>query len=104
MKDEIAALDLELKELFLDGSFDEMKVLLQKQPDSTVKEISDHNWGIIKKNYDMERFDLIFQHLKFAAFSSFMVEYAHSRQVISTDAFGIMMSIFNDIYEAKRKH
>ncbi len=103
MNEELGQLDLELKGLFVASKLDELIELLNKQPETTVKEISDYNWNIIKKYYDTERFDLLFQHLKFVAYTCFMVEYAHQIGVITDDAFRIMMMIYNDIYELKRQ-
>ncbi len=103
LNEELASLDMELKEMFMESKFDEIKDLLKDAPGSSVKEISDHNWSIIKKYYDMENYNLMFQHFKFVAFTCFMVEHAHDQGLISDDAFGIMMSVYNDIYEMKRK-
>lgn len=103
MNDELNQLDAELKGLFVGGNIEEMRNFLKDKPDETVKELSDYNWNIIKKYYDLENFELIFKHFKFVAYSCFMVEYAHQRGIIGDDAFGIMMLIYNDIYELKRK-
>ena len=103
MNEELGTLDLYLKELFMGSKFDELKDILKDKPDEAVKEISDYNWNIIKKYYDMENFTLLFQHYKFVAYSCFMVEYIHNRGLISNDVFTIMLSVFNDIYESNRK-
>lgn len=103
MKEELAQIDLELKGLFVDNKLEELIDFLKDQPAEIVKEISDYNWNIIKKYYDTENFELLFTHLKFVAFSCFMVEYAHQIGLISEEAFSIMMMIYNDIYELKRK-
>lgn len=103
MNEELAVLDAELKGLFIENKFDEMKEILNQQSQETVKEYSDINWNIIKKYYETERFDLLFQHFSFVAFTCFVVEYAHSVGLISKEAFEIMMQVYQDIYEAKRK-
>jgi predicted P-loop ATPase len=103
MNEELGQLDADLKGLFVENKFDEMKEMLKEQPDSSVKELSDYNWNVIKKYYDTERFDLLFKHFKFVAFTCFMVEYAHKLSLISDEAFGIMMMIYNDIYELKKQ-
>ncbi len=103
MTEEMGQLDLELKGLFVASKLDELVELLNKQSESTVKEMSDYNWNIVKTYYDTERFDLLFQHLKFVAYTCFIVEYAHQIGVIGDDVFGIMMMIYNDIYELKRQ-
>ncbi|MDF2906339.1 MAG: hypothetical protein K0R34_1660 [Herbinix sp.] len=103
MTEELGQLDLELKGLFTSSKMDELMELLNNQPEKTVKEISDYNWNIVKKYYDTERFDLLFQHLKFVAYTCFIVEYSHQIGIIGDDVFGIMMMIYNDIYELKRQ-
>ncbi len=103
MKEELGDLDLYLKELFMGSKFDEMKDILKDKSDETVKELTDYSWNIIKKYYDMENYSLLFQYYKFVAYTCFLVEYSHKRGLISNEAFGIMMSIYNDIYEMKRK-
>jgi hypothetical protein len=104
MNEELNEFDAELKGLFVDEKIDEMRELLKDKPDSTVKEISDYNWNIIKKYYDNENFDLLFKHFKFVAYSCFIVEFARQRGLISEEAFGIMMMIYNDIYVLKRQN
>lgn len=103
MNEELSYLDADLKGMFVEAKYDDMKKLLQDKPDEVVKEISNHNWGIIKKYYDNENFDLLVKHIKFVAFSCFMMEYSHERGLIGDDAFEIMMSIYNDIYEMIKK-
>ncbi len=103
MNDELKQLDADLKGLFVESNLEEMQELLTEQPDAIVKEISDYNWNIIKKYYDTEKFELLFSHLKFVAYTCFMVEYAHQLGLIGDDVFGIMMMIYNDIYELKRQ-
>ena len=103
MTDELGELDLELRGLFIASEMDKLMELLNEQSEMDVKEISDYNWNIIKKYYDTERFDLLFLHLKFVAYTCFIVEYAHQKGAIGDDVFGIMMMIYNDIYELKRQ-
>jgi predicted P-loop ATPase len=103
MNEELSQLDAELKGLFVENKIDEMSELMQEKSASSVKEISDYNWNIIKKYYDTERFDLLFGHFKFVAYSCYIVEYAHKRSLISDEAFDIMMMIYNDILEMKRQ-
>jgi predicted P-loop ATPase len=103
MNEELGQLDADLKGLFVENKMDEIRELLKEQPIMTVKEISDYNWNIIKKYYDTERFDLLLNHFKFVAYTCFIVEYAHRAGLISKEAFGIMMMIYNDILELKRQ-
>ena len=103
MNEELAQLDADLKGLFVENKFDEMNEILQEQTREVVKELSEYYWNVIKKYYETERFDLIFGHFKFVAYSCYMVEYAHQRTIISDEAFQIMMLVYNDIYELKKK-
>lgn len=102
MREELGSLDLELKEMFMANKFDELKIFLDTQAENDVKDLMDYNWNIVKKYYEMENFELIMRNWKFVAFSCFMVEYAHVRGLISTDAFGIIMQVYNDIFEMKQ--
>ncbi|MBH1942249.1 hypothetical protein I5677_15215 [Mobilitalea sibirica] len=104
MNEEIAELDLELKGLFMETKIEEIKEILQNKTDDAVKELSDHNWNIIKRYYEAENYQLLFRHFKFVAYSCFLVEYAHNRGLIGEDVFGIMMAVYNDIYELKRQN
>ncbi len=103
MNEELGQLDLELKGLFIESKLDELVEIMNQQPEAIVKELCDYNWNIVKKYYDTERFDLLLQHLKFVAYTCFVVEYAHQIGVISEEAFRIMMMIYNDIYELKKQ-
>jgi hypothetical protein len=103
MNEELGQIDADLKGLFVETNIDEMLELLKEQPDSIVKEISDYNWNIIKKYYDTENFELLLRHLKFVAYTCFIVEYSHQLGLISDEAFSIMMMIYNDIYELKKQ-
>lgn len=103
MNEELAQLDADLKGLFVENKFEEMNGMLSEQPKDVIKELSDYYWNVIKKYYETERFDLIFAHFKFVAYSCYMVEYAHQVSVISDEAFQIMMQVYNDIYELKKK-
>lgn len=103
VRDELARFDAEMKGLFVEEKLEEMSEELAEQSDEDVKELSNYNWNIIRKYYDSENLELLFKHFRFVAYTCFIVEYAHRRGVISDEAFQIMMSIYNDIYELKRK-
>ena len=103
MNEMLSNLDMELKELFTAEKYDELNELLKSNEDETVKALSDYNRNIIKKYYEAENYELLFRHFRFVAFSCYIVEYSYNRGLISDDAFGIMMSVYNDIYELKKK-
>lgn len=102
MNEELGQIDADLKGLFVESKIEKMNQLLQEQPDNTVKELCDYNWNIIKKYYDTERFDLLFQHFTFVAYTCFIAEYSYKRGLILDEVFQIMMMVYNDIYELKR--
>lgn len=101
MNEELSYLDAELKGLFVETKYDDIKKILKKRTDEEVKDLYTHNWGIIKKYYDMENYDLLIKHIQFVAYSCFVVEYARDRGLIGEDVFGIMMSVYNDINEMR---
>ncbi len=103
MNEELGSLDLYLKELFLSSKYDEMKDILKDKTDDTVKELSDYNWNIVKKYYDLENFKVLLQHYKFVAYSCFLVEYSNQRGLIDKDVFTIMLSVYNDIHESNKR-
>lgn len=103
MRDELASFDAEMKGLFVEDKLEEMMEELNKQSDEDIKELSDYNWNIIRKYYDTENFELLFKHFRFVAYTCLIVEFAHRRGLISDEAFRIMMSVYNDIYELKIK-
>lgn len=103
MNEELCQFDANLKELFMDSKIEEMKELLKEKPDDMVKEIFEYHWNTIKKYYNSEKYALLFQHFTYVAYSCLIVEYAYQRKLIRDDVFEIMMSIFNDIYELKRR-
>ncbi len=104
MNEELANLDADLKELFVEEKIDEMIELLQNNDAKTIKELSEYNWSIIKKYYELENFELLFAHFRFVAYTCFLIEYGHQTGLITDEAFAIMMQVYNDIYEIKRNH
>lgn len=104
MNDELNQFDAELKGLFVENKIDDIKDILQEQSDDIIKVISNYNWNIIKKYYDAEKYELLFNHMKFVAYSCFLIEYSFSRGLIGEDIYKIMMSVYNDIYEIKREN
>jgi predicted P-loop ATPase len=103
MNEELLQLDADLKGLFVENKVDEMIELLKEQPNTTIKEISDFSWSVIKKYYDAERFDLLFNHITFVAYTCFIIEYTHQIGLITNEDFDAMMMVYSDIYEMKKQ-
>lgn len=99
MTEEINNLNTDLKELFTENKFEELLDNLNDTSNDIVLEITYHNFDIIKKYYDTEKFNLIFQYIRFVAFTSFVCEYSYKRELITTEEFDKMMVIFNGIYD-----
>lgn len=103
MKEELGQLDADLKGLFVEEKLEEMIEMLGEQPISVVSEISEHNWNITKKYYDNQQYELLMKHLKFVAYTCFIVEYAHQAGVIKQEEFDSRMATYNEIYELVRQ-
>jgi len=103
LKEDLAQLDAELKGLFMDQKIDEMQELLGCQQEKDIHELNEYNCGIINKYYAAQRFDLLFQHLKFVAYTSFIFEYSYQTGLCSEDSYQEMMAIYEDIYEKIRE-
>ena len=98
LTEEINNLNTDLKELFVDSKFDRMKDILDKIADGTIIEITQYNFGIIKKYYEAQRYNILAQFIKFVAYSSFLCEYSVKRQLISKEEYEEMFKIFTEIY------
>lgn len=103
MNEELGQFDAQLRGLFVELKFDEVRDLLKEQPDVAVIELSETNWNIIKKYYDTERFDLLFTHIKYVAYTSFLVEYAYQAGLISDETFNMRMVVYNSIYDLMKQ-
>jgi hypothetical protein len=98
MTEEINNLNTDLKELFINSNFDGMKEILEETTDAIVLELALFNYEIIKKYYDSQKYDILFQHIKFVAFSSYLGDYSHQRQLIDENVYESMSQIFDSIY------
>ncbi len=103
MRDELAQLDADLKGLFSENKLEELNALLQEQSEVDVKEVIMFYCDIIRKYYDSERFDLLLTHIRFVAFSCYMVEYAKQWNMITEDEYLSMMNIYNEVYERRQQ-
>lgn len=99
MTEEINHLNTDLKELFVNNQIEEASKILDRTADKTVLEITNYNYEIIKKYYDSQKFAVLVQHIKFAAFSCYLCEYAANRQLIDAADFDSMSLVFQGIYK-----
>ena len=98
MTDEINNLNTDLKELFSENKLEELVDKLSDISDGIVLEITMHNYDIIKKYYDTEKYNLLFQYIRFVAFSSFLCEYSFKRELVSKEEYNGMYDTFEGIY------
>lgn len=103
MNEILSKLDMDLKDLFTKGKYDEMNELLISKDDNIIIALSDYSWNIIKKYYEAENFQLLFAHMNFVAYTCYIVEYTHNRGLLSDEVFGESMSVYNAIYELRNK-
>ncbi len=99
MTEDINNLNTDLKELFVNDKIEESTKILDQTEDETVLEITLYNYEIIKKYYDSQKFTVLIQYIKFAAFSCYLCEYAAKRELIAKEEFEGMSFIFSEIYK-----
>lgn len=98
MTDEINNINTDLKELFSENKLEELIEKLETIPEEIILEITNHNYDIIKKYYDTEKFNLLLQYIRFVAFSSFLCEYSYKAGIITKENYDGMYQTFEDIY------
>lgn len=98
LREELAAKDLELKELFMKQQLNELIDMLNGMSDEDVLELTNINWDVVKKYFDMQRTDLLRQHLRFVAFGSFMTEYAGQRKLYEEADYAVKFNMFEEIF------
>jgi len=103
MNEELSQIDADLKGFFVEGDMDSMADLLREQSDAVVMELCDYNWSIILKYYDNKNFELLFRHIKFVAYTCFMMEYAHQSGILKEDEFISRMMVYQSIYDLKQQ-
>lgn len=99
MTEEITNLNTDMKELFTENKYDELVEKLNDTSDAVVLEITEHNYNTVRKFYDAGNFNLIFQYIRFTAYTSFVCEYSYKREIISNNQFQEMTDMFNGIHE-----
>lgn len=98
MTEEINNINTDLKELFANAEYDKLIVHLDLLSDPIAQEITLYNYDIIKNYYETEKFTVIFQHIKFVAYTSFLCDYSAKRQLIIPADYESMALIFTNIY------
>jgi len=99
MTDEINNINTDLKELFSENKLEELIEKLETLQEEIVLEITNHNYEIIKKYYDTEKFNLILQYIRFVAFSSFLCEYSYKSGIVTKEDYEGMYQTFEGIYK-----
>lgn len=103
MTEEVNNLNTDLKELFVNNQIEETAKILDQTADETVLEITLYNYEIIKKYFDSQKFSVLTGHIRFAAFSCYLCEYAANRQLIGREDFEGMSRVFQEIYSHIRQ-
>lgn len=98
MTEELNNFNTDMKELFMNNKFEEIIDELANKTDEEVYDLTYANYDVIKKYYDLEKFDIIFTHIKFVAYTCFFCEYASKRDVIDAATFQDMMTLFTSIH------
>lgn len=98
MTEELNNFNTDMKELFINNKIEEIIDALANKDDEEIRDLTYTNYDVIKKYYDSEKFDLIFTHIKFVAYSCFFCEYANKREILTKDEYLAMMTIFTSIY------
>lgn len=101
MNEVLAELDLELKGYFVGNKLEELMNKLNETTDEDLQFILDENWVIMKKYYEGGNMELIFQHIKFVAYTCYLVEYSNQRGLLEEETFSGMIAIYEDIYNQK---
>ena len=98
MTEELNNFNTDMKELFMNNKFEEIIEELSAKNDDEIRDLTYTNYDVIKKYYDLEKYELIFNHIKFVAYTCFFCEYASKRGVIEDVEFQTMMAIFTNIH------
>lgn len=98
MTEELNNFNTDMKELFMNNQFEEIIEQLTHKSDDEIRDLTYANFDVIKKYYDLQKFDIIFTHIKFVAYTCFFCEYANKRGVVEDAEFEAMMTIFTSIH------
>ncbi|MDE7298398.1 MAG: hypothetical protein K2N94_06155 [Lachnospiraceae bacterium] len=98
MTEELNNFCTELKELFMRQSFPELEEMLSARTDEEIVLLAENQRAVIVKYYEQEKYDMLFAHLNFVAFASYLFEYAGKRGVFSRTEFEKGFEVFLNIY------
>ncbi|HCL02124.1 MAG TPA: hypothetical protein DHW61_06845 [Lachnoclostridium phytofermentans] len=98
MNEELQNRDMDLRELFVAQKYEAIIEILNSMEDEDVYEITTTNWSVVKKYNEMERVDLLRQHITFVAYTSLLVEYAGQRTLLPEDDFKEKYNLFEVIF------
>mgnify|MGYP006922132766 CR=1 FL=1 len=99
MTEELNDFCTDLKDLFMRQDFAQMEELLAGKTDGEITELAMYEHDILTKYYEQEKYQMLITHLNFAAFASYLFEYAGKRGVFTPSQFQQGFRIFLDIYE-----
>ncbi len=98
MNEELQNRDMDLRELFVAQKYEAIIEILNSMEDEDVYELATTNWNVVKKYNDMDRVDLLRQHLTFVAYTSLLVEYSGQRALLPEDDYKEKYDLFEEIY------
>ncbi|SHO50912.1 hypothetical protein [Anaerocolumna xylanovorans] len=99
MTEEMHNLNTDFKELFAENKLNELIKLLDKTSPDTLFTITNFNYNIVRGYLDSAQFELLKQYIHFVAFTSFLCEYAGTRQILEEPDFNSMLQSFHHILE-----
>lgn len=99
MTEEMHSLNTDFKELFAENKLDELTELLDRTSPDVLLIITNFNYNIVKGYLDSEQFQLLKQYIRFVSFTSFLCEYAGTRQILEEPDFNSMLQSFYHILE-----
>ena len=98
--EELNNFNTDLKEMFMNMEYNEMKTKLGEWPQEDVLRMIRFNHEVVEKYFRDNRLDLIRKFISFVAYASFLVEYGLSQNLFPADEDP--MELYQDIFEALR--
>ena len=98
--EELNNFNTDLKELFVNMDYNEMKTRLAAWQQDEVLKMIRYNHGVVEKYFQDGRLDLIRKFISFVAYCSFLVEYGINQNLY--EAGEEPMKLYEDIFDALR--